>query len=72
MITTLKLMVAGLLGWAILNPGSLLPPMNACECEADVDSKLVQPRAEDCECKADALSRPAQPRAEDCECKADA
>jgi hypothetical protein len=72
MITTLKLFIAGMLGWAVLNPGGFMPRSEDCECKADAATKLAQPRTEDCECKADAMSRPLRPAAEDCSCKAEA
>jgi len=72
MITTLKLVAAGLLGWAVLNPGSFVPRADKCECKANAASNVLKPRADDCECKAKALSGTFKPRADDCECKAKA
>lgn len=74
MITTLKLIAAGLLGWAMLNPGGFTPRADGCSCKADAASKLAQPRADDCSCKANAnTATPVrQPRADDCSCKAKA
>ena len=71
MITTLKLLMAGILGWAVLNPGGFSPRADDCECKAKAATKIAQPRASDCECKADTLSRPVRPASEDCSCKAD-
>jgi hypothetical protein len=72
MITTLKLLTAGMLGWAVLNPGGFVPRASDCECKADAVTRLPQPRADDCECKADTALKQFKPRADDCECKAKA
>ena len=52
MITLTKLVAAGLLGWAVLNP-MFTPRVDTCECKAKgAASQMSQPRVDTCECKA--------------------
>ena len=54
MITLTKLIAAGLLGWAVLNPG-FTPRVDTCECKTKSSGSAHEAgplRVDTCECKA--------------------
>jgi hypothetical protein len=69
MFTILKLVAAGGIGLAVLNPG-FQPAADSCQCKANAISFV--PHADDCECKGKANAMAFAPHADDCSCKAKA
>jgi len=51
MITLAKLLAAGAIGWAVLNP-TFTPRVDTCECKTKSAVQPMTPHVDTCECKA--------------------